>query len=100
MYIYIVCNIYKCIYIYMIVGAYAELRSYRTSILVGTAGRVVTRLLLLYGKSLTDMQVMQVTYAMVTLCMYVCMYICMYVYIYLSMYVCIKYALLFCTRIY
>jgi hypothetical protein len=45
----------------LFLGPYAELFSYRTAILVGISGRVVTRFLLLYGNTVSDMQVMQVT---------------------------------------
>ena len=44
----------------LFLGPYAELFSYRTAILVGISGRVVTRFLLLYGSSVSDMQLMQV----------------------------------------
>ena len=44
----------------MILGPGAELFSYRVAILVGICGRLVTRFLLLYGKSIADMQWMQV----------------------------------------
>lgn len=50
----------------VILGPLAELVSYRVSILFGILGRVVTRVLLLFGGSLLDMQVMQVTYALGT----------------------------------
>ena len=52
----------------MILGAYAEFCSYRTAILIGITGRVATRFLLLFGTTLSEMQLMQVTYAMVRLC--------------------------------
>ena len=44
----------------------AELVSYRVAILIGIAGRVVTRFLLLFGTSLPAMQLMQVTYSIGT----------------------------------
>lgn len=44
----------------------AELVSYRLAILVGIAGRVITRFLLLYGESLAAMQLMQVSYSIGT----------------------------------
>lgn len=44
----------------------AELVSYRLAILVGIAGRVTTRFLLLFGSSLSAMQLMQVTYSIGT----------------------------------
>eukprot|EP00598_Pedospumella_elongata_P011091 CAMPEP_0185007190 /NCGR_PEP_ID=MMETSP1098-20130426/86451_1 /TAXON_ID=89044 /ORGANISM="Spumella elongata, Strain CCAP 955/1" /LENGTH=713 /DNA_ID=CAMNT_0027535495 /DNA_START=119 /DNA_END=2260 /DNA_ORIENTATION=+ len=47
----------------LVLGPAAELFSYRAAILVGICGRLVTRFLLLYGKSITDMQWMQVSYA-------------------------------------
>lgn len=50
----------------LVFGPFAELVSYRIAILVGIMGRVVTRFLLLYGKTLVDMQLMQVAYSMGT----------------------------------
>ena len=47
-------------------GTFAITTSYRTAILFGMSGRVVTRFILLYGRTLLDMQVMQVTYAIGT----------------------------------
>ena len=47
-------------------GAYAEFCSYRTAILIGVCGRVITRFILLFGNTLPEMQLMQVTYAMVS----------------------------------
>lgn len=47
-------------------GPLAELVSFRGAILIGLCGRVITRFLLLYGNSVSDMQIMQVTYAMGT----------------------------------
>lgn len=47
----------------MVLGPGAELFSYRVAILVGICGRLVTRFLLLYGKSIADMQWMQVCIA-------------------------------------
>eukprot|EP01032_Pedospumella_encystans_P009197 gene9197-10851_t len=47
----------------LVLGPAAELFSYRAAILVGICGRLVTRFLLLYGKSIADMQWMQVSYA-------------------------------------
>lgn len=44
----------------------AELISYRVAILAGTFGRVATRFLLLYGSTLSQMQIMQVMYSMGT----------------------------------
>jgi hypothetical protein len=44
----------------LILGPFAELYSYRVAILLGVLGRVVTRVILLYGKSLQEMQLMQV----------------------------------------
>jgi len=44
----------------LVLGPAAELFSYRAAILVGICGRLVTRFLLLYGKSIADMQWMQV----------------------------------------
>ena len=44
----------------VILGPFAEIFSYRFAILFGISGRVVTRFILLYGNTLTDMQVMQV----------------------------------------
>lgn len=44
----------------LVLGPLAELFSYRAAILVGICGRLVTRFLLLYGKSILDMQMMQV----------------------------------------
>jgi hypothetical protein len=44
----------------LFLGPFAEIISYRFAILVGILGRVVTRALLLYGKTLLDMQIMQV----------------------------------------
>lgn len=51
----------------LLLGPFAELVSYRTAILFGIVGRVVTRALLLYGKSLLDMQMMQVMLVFVSL---------------------------------
>lgn len=44
-------------------GPLTEVFSYKFAILVGIMGRVATRILLLYGTTLYQMQVMQVTYA-------------------------------------
>jgi hypothetical protein len=44
----------------LVLGPAAELFSYRAAILIGISGRLVTRFLLLYGKSIVDMQFMQV----------------------------------------
>eukprot|EP00981_Chlorochromonas_danica_P004888 scaffold978_cov172-Ochromonas_danica.AAC.19 len=45
-------------------GPFAEIVSYRIAILFGILGRVITRLLLLYGNSLGAMQALEVTYAL------------------------------------
>lgn len=45
-------------------GPFAEIFSYRAAILFGILGRVLTRVLLLYGESLTAMQLMQVAYSL------------------------------------
>jgi hypothetical protein len=50
----------------MILGPFAELYSYRIAILFGILGRVATRILLLFGHSLRQMQLMQVVYALGT----------------------------------
>jgi hypothetical protein len=50
----------------LLLGPYAELFSYRIAILVGILGRVATRLLLLFGTTLYQMQLMQVTYSLGT----------------------------------
>jgi hypothetical protein len=50
----------------LLLGPYAELFSYRIAILVGILGRVATRLLLLFGTTLFEMQLMQVTYSLGT----------------------------------
>eukprot|EP01038_Epipyxis_sp_PR26KG_P010731 gene10731-14415_t len=50
----------------LLLGTFAELFSYQIAILIGISGRVVTRFLLLYGKSLIDMQLMQVVYSLGT----------------------------------
>ena len=50
----------------LLLGPFAELFSYRLSILFGICGRVATRFLLLFGKSLLSMQLMQVAYALGT----------------------------------
>lgn len=47
-------------------GPLAEVFSYRGAILYGILGRVATRVLLLYGRSLLSMQLMQVAYALGT----------------------------------
>lgn len=47
-------------------GPFAELFSYRLAILTGVLGRVATRLLLVYGQTLTSMQIMQMAYALGT----------------------------------
>jgi hypothetical protein len=44
----------------LLLGPWAELFSYRIAILVGISGRPVTRFLLLYGRSMRSMQLMQV----------------------------------------
>jgi hypothetical protein len=44
----------------LLLGPYAELFSYRVAILLGICGRLVTRFLLIYGRSLFEMQLMQV----------------------------------------
>lgn len=46
----------------LFLGPYAELFSYRVAILAGISGRVVTRFLLLYGDTISVMQVMQASY--------------------------------------
>ena len=48
----------------VILGSYAEVVSYRTAILTGVFGRLATRFILLFGTTLLEMQLMQVTYAM------------------------------------
>ena len=50
----------------LLLGPFAEIFSYRIAIIIGIIGRIITRFLLLYGTSLVDMQLMQVTYAMGT----------------------------------
>lgn len=45
----------------LLLGPAAELCSYRVAILIGISGRLVTRFLLLYGESILDMQLMQVS---------------------------------------
>jgi hypothetical protein len=50
----------------ILLGPYAEMVSYRIAIIFGILGRVATRFLLIYGNTLTEMQIMQVTYAMGT----------------------------------
>lgn len=45
----------------LLLGPFAELFSYQFAILFGILGRVATRFLLLYGNSLLEMQLMQVT---------------------------------------
>lgn len=44
----------------LVLGPFAELVSYRIAILFGILGRVVTRILLIFGNSLFEMQIMQV----------------------------------------
>lgn len=44
----------------LILGPFAELYSYQIAILLGILGRVATRAILLYGKSLQEMRLMQV----------------------------------------
>lgn len=44
-------------------GPLTEVFSYKFAILVGIMGRVATRIILLYGTTLYQMQIMQVTYA-------------------------------------
>ena len=48
----------------LILGLTAELIGYRGTILLGISGRIATRFFLLYGTTLFDMQVMQVTYSL------------------------------------
>lgn len=50
----------------MILGPFAELYSYRIAILFGIVGRVATRILLLFGHTLRQMQLMQIVYALGT----------------------------------
>jgi hypothetical protein len=57
---------YAYLPILVILGAVAEFGDYRKAILFGTAGRIATRLLLLYGESLISQQMGQVTYALGT----------------------------------
>lgn len=45
----------------LFLGPLAELISYRVAILFGILGRVATRILLLFGRSLFEMQIMQVS---------------------------------------
>lgn len=47
-------------------GPFAELFSYRLAILFGLLGRGVARMLLIYGRSLLSMQIMEVAYALGT----------------------------------
>jgi hypothetical protein len=47
-------------------GPFAEIYSYRIAIIIGLMGRIGTRFLLLFGRSVGAMQAMQVTYAMGT----------------------------------
>lgn len=49
-----------------ILGGFAEFVSYRGAILLGMSGRLATRMLLLYGVSVSDMQLMQASYALGT----------------------------------
>ena len=59
-----------CTYAYfpflLTLGPFAELFSYRLTILTGVIGRIATRLLLVYGQTLSSMQIMQITYALGT----------------------------------
>lgn len=48
----------------LILGSAAEVFSYRYTIILGIMGRLVTRYLLLFGTSLIEMQIMQLTYSM------------------------------------
>jgi hypothetical protein len=50
----------------LLLGPFAELFSYRIAILFGILGRVATRIMLLYGTSLLEMQLMQVAYSLGT----------------------------------
>lgn len=45
----------------LLLGPFAELYSYRAAILFGILGRVVTRIILLYGTTMTEMRIMQVS---------------------------------------
>jgi Reduced folate carrier len=48
----------------LILGSAAEIFSYRYTIIFGIMGRLATRYLLLFGNSLIEMQIMQLTYSM------------------------------------
>ena len=60
------CSTYAYLPALLLLCPLAELVSYRLAILVGIAGRVITRFLLLFGTSLISMQFMQVTYSIGT----------------------------------
>lgn len=55
--------VYAYLPLLLLLGCVAEIFSYRSAILLGIMGRVVTRFLLLYSDSLTEMQIMQVAYS-------------------------------------
>jgi hypothetical protein len=50
----------------LLLGPFAEIVSYKQAILFGILGRVATRLLLIYGTSLWNMQLMQAAYSLGT----------------------------------